>query len=133
MDLRGHGRSGWEPPWTLETHVADLAETATVYAVERATWMGFSFGGRLVAELALHNPRLVDRLVAQSPGCALGPEELELAVPVRGVHGPHLVVARPRGRGQLRNRDGGQGQARQETKGRAAKGHRLPFFSSPMR
>jgi pimeloyl-ACP methyl ester carboxylesterase len=22
MDLRGHGRSGWLPPWNLETHVA---------------------------------------------------------------------------------------------------------------
>jgi pimeloyl-ACP methyl ester carboxylesterase len=52
LDLRGHGRSGWEPPWNLETHVADLAETATAHAVERATWIGFSLGGRLVAELA---------------------------------------------------------------------------------
>jgi lipase len=75
MDLRGHGRSGWEPPWNLETHVADLAETATVYAVERAIWIGFSFGGRLVAELALHNPRLVDRLVLLEPVLHLPAEE----------------------------------------------------------
>ena len=26
-DLRGHGRSGWEPPWTFETNVADILET----------------------------------------------------------------------------------------------------------
>ena len=28
VDLRGHGHSGWEPPWDLGTHVADLLETA---------------------------------------------------------------------------------------------------------
>lgn len=67
MDLRGHGRSGWLPPWNLETHVADLAETAAVHAIDRATWIGFSFGGRLVAELALAEPRLVSRLVLLEP------------------------------------------------------------------
>jgi lipase len=75
MDLRGHGRSGWLPPWNLETHVGDLAETAAVHNVELATWIGFSLGGRLVAELALHDPRLVDRLVLLEPVLQLSPEE----------------------------------------------------------
>ncbi len=74
MDLRGHGRSGWLPPWNLETHVADLAETAQVHAVEHATWIGFGFGGCLVAELALHDPRLVDRLVLLEPVLHLPPQ-----------------------------------------------------------
>ncbi len=26
-DLRGHGRSTWDGPWTVERHVADLLET----------------------------------------------------------------------------------------------------------
>jgi lipase len=26
VDLRGHGRSGWQPPWTIETHIGDLLE-----------------------------------------------------------------------------------------------------------
>src|SRR3989440_9942047 len=26
-DLRGHGSSSWEPPWTIGTHAADVLET----------------------------------------------------------------------------------------------------------
>jgi len=47
LDLRGHGGSGWDEPWTIEAHAADLLETVT----EPATWIGHSFGGRLVAEV----------------------------------------------------------------------------------
>jgi lipase len=75
MDLRGHSRSGWLPPWNPETHVGDLAETATVHAVEHATWIGFSLGGRLVAEPALRDPGLVDRLVLLEPVLQLPPED----------------------------------------------------------
>ncbi len=38
-DLRGHGRSGWEPPWNIATHAGDLLETV---AVERASWLGMT-------------------------------------------------------------------------------------------
>ena len=50
-DLRGHGRSGWEPPWTLAQHVEDLRETLEAAGVERAAVVGHSFGGRLALEL----------------------------------------------------------------------------------
>jgi lipase len=50
-DLRGHGRSGWEPPWTIAQHVDDLRETLGAAGVERATVIGHSFGGRLTLEL----------------------------------------------------------------------------------
>ena len=50
-DLRGHGRSSWEPPWTLPQHVEDVCETLEVAGVERATVIGHSFGGRLALEL----------------------------------------------------------------------------------
>ena len=63
------------PPWNLETHVGDLVETATVHAVEHTTWIGFSLGGRLVAELALREPGLVDRLVLLEPVLQLPPED----------------------------------------------------------
>jgi lipase len=46
-----------------------------VHAVDHATWIGFSFGGRLVAELALHDPRLVDRLVLLEPVLQLPPQD----------------------------------------------------------
>ena len=50
-DLRGHGRSGWEPPWTIAQHVDDLSETLEAAGVQRATVIGHSFGGRLTLEL----------------------------------------------------------------------------------
>jgi pimeloyl-ACP methyl ester carboxylesterase len=46
-----------------------------VRVVEHATWIGFSLGGRLVAELALRDPRLVDRLVLLEPMLQLLPED----------------------------------------------------------
>jgi lipase len=67
VDLRGHGRSSDEPPWRLETHVDDLLETAAATGIERAVWMGHSFGGRLVSELAAAHPERVERLVLLDP------------------------------------------------------------------
>jgi lipase len=62
-DLRGHGRSHWNPPWTIEAHLDDLRETFTA----PATWIGHSFGGRLVIELAAREPELVERAVLLDP------------------------------------------------------------------
>lgn len=50
-DLRGHGASAWEPPWTVAQHVADLQELLRVRAIERVAVVGHSFGGRLALEL----------------------------------------------------------------------------------
>lgn len=52
VDLRGHGGSGAEPPWSTETHVQDILETLDNAGVERASWIGHSYGGRLAAALA---------------------------------------------------------------------------------
>lgn len=51
-DLRGHGSSSWEPPWTIATHTADVLETVESAGVERAVFVGHSYGGRLILELA---------------------------------------------------------------------------------
>jgi lipase len=67
FDLRGHARSGWDPPWTYTTHVDDLAETAGQLGLKTADWAGHSFGGRLVLELAAAHPRLVRRAVLLDP------------------------------------------------------------------
>ena len=71
VDLRGHGRSGYEPPWSLETQVADLLETVE----GRASWLGFSLGGRIVAELAHRHPDRVERLILLDPALQLPPEQ----------------------------------------------------------
>jgi lipase len=64
-DLRGHGRSGWEPPWTIEQHVDDLLETLAAAGVERTTIVGHSFGGRLALELTARG--VVERSVLLDP------------------------------------------------------------------
>jgi lipase len=73
FDLRGHGRSGWEPPWTFATHVADLAETVAAFGLSTADWVGHSFGGRLVLELAAAHPQLVRRAALLDPAIQLLP------------------------------------------------------------
>lgn len=74
VDLRGHGDSGREPPWNAETHVADLLETVAAAGVERTTWIGHSFGGRLVAEAAAQASERADRLVLLDPGFDVTPK-----------------------------------------------------------
>ena len=70
-DLRGHGRSGWEPPWDLDTHLDDVLETFgdTVPSL----WVGHSFGGRLVLELAARRPELVRCAVLLDPAIDILP------------------------------------------------------------
>ena len=74
VDLRGHGRSGWEPPWDLATFVADVCETLDDQGVGRADVIGFSFGGRLGLELAAAHPGRVRRLVLLDPAIQLAPD-----------------------------------------------------------
>jgi lipase len=69
-DLRGHGRSGREPPWRLEQHLEDVLETV---GDEPRDWCGHSFGGRLCVELANRRPELVSRLVLLDPALRLQP------------------------------------------------------------
>jgi lipase len=70
VDLRGHGRSGREEPWTLEAHLDDLVATCG----SPATWIGHSFGGRLTAELMAHRPELVERAVLLDPALTVPPD-----------------------------------------------------------
>jgi lipase len=85
-DLRGHGRSDWEAPWTFAAHVHDLVDTFG--HLGRAAWLGHSFGGRLVLELAHRHPELVDRAVLLDPAIHVLPHvataiaDLERADPV---------------------------------------------------
>ena len=72
-DLRGHGASSWEPPWTIGTHVADVLETMEEAGVERATFIGHSYGGRLVLELADLDPDRISRAALLDPAIQLLP------------------------------------------------------------
>jgi lipase len=69
-DLRGHGESDHEPPWSLEQHLEDVLDTV---GEEARDWLGHSFGGRLCVELANRRPELVGRLVLLDPALRLQP------------------------------------------------------------
>jgi len=73
VDLRGHGSSGWDPPWSIAAHVADLVETTDDLGVERARWIGHSYGGRILMELAAAHPARVERSVLLDPAIWIPP------------------------------------------------------------
>ena len=69
-DLLGHGRSPWEPPWSIDAHLEAIVEAV---GAEPADWVAHSFGGRLAFELAARRPELVRRLVLLDPAIHLPP------------------------------------------------------------
>ena len=73
LDLRGHGRSGWEEPWTISQHVEDVLESVT----EPATWIGHSFGGRLTVEVTARRPDLVEQAILLDPALWVPPDDGE--------------------------------------------------------
>lgn len=83
LDLRGHGDSGREPPWDVETLVDDLFETLDELGVERAIWVGHSFGGRVAATAAAREPErsrslaLLDSAIEVPAAAALRSAEVE--------------------------------------------------------
>jgi lipase len=72
-DLRGHGRSDWEPPWSLESHVADVLAAMDEAGIDRADLVGHSFGGRIALELLAASPARVRRLVLLDPAIWVPP------------------------------------------------------------
>ena len=79
VDLRGHGHSGWNPPWTFATHVADLIETIDSLDLAQPDWVGHSFGGRLLLELAARHPDRMRRAALLDPAIHLLPHVAEWA------------------------------------------------------
>lgn len=73
FDLRGHDRSGFEPPWTHATYVEDLVESARALGIERADWLGFSFGGSLLLDMAVTHPEMIDRAILLEPVIQISP------------------------------------------------------------
>jgi lipase len=70
LDLLGHGRSPWEPPWDVDAHLDAIVASVPE---EPATWIGHSFGGRLAAELAAREPDRVERVVLLDPALRVLP------------------------------------------------------------
>jgi lipase len=85
VDVRGHGRSPWTPPWHLEQHVADALAVLDGLGLERAAVLGHSFGGAIAVHLARTAPLRVRQLVLLDPALGLDPGDmLEAAEDFRG-------------------------------------------------
>jgi lipase len=76
VDLRGHGRSPWTPPWHLEQHVADALGVLDALGLDRATVVGHSFGGAIAVHLAHAAPERVTGLVLLDPAIGQDPQEM---------------------------------------------------------
>ncbi|MGN6378042.1 MAG: alpha/beta fold hydrolase [Gaiellales bacterium] len=66
-DLRGHGRSPWSGPQTLDQHVADLDEVMSAAGVDEAALVGHSLGARIAMHAACRQPDRVTALVLLDP------------------------------------------------------------------
>ena len=105
VDLRGHGRSTWDAPWTSERHVADLLETLDAEGVAHADVIGHSFGGLLATHLAAAAPSRIGRVALLDPAIAQdGHDMLEAAEETRRDEGwetrEQALRARSEGRPQ---------------------------------
>ncbi len=82
-DLRGHGGSTWEPPWSVARHVEDLVLTLDAAGASRVAVVGHSFGGLVGMALAAAHPERVAALALVDPAVAIPPgragEEAERA------------------------------------------------------
>jgi lipase len=72
-DLRGHGRSEWAPPWTIAAQLDDLFDMLDRADVDRAAFVGHSYGGRLTMELAFRAPERVESAVLLDPAVWVPP------------------------------------------------------------
>ena len=76
VDLRGHGRSPWSPPWTFEQHVADVVGVLDRMEVDDVAVVGHSYGGAIAVHLARALPDRVERLVLLDPAIGLDPDDM---------------------------------------------------------
>jgi lipase len=72
-DLRGHGHSTWDPPWSIGAQLAEAVELGE--SLGPVVWLGHSFGGRLVLELAAARPDLVTRAILLDAAVQMRAEE----------------------------------------------------------
>jgi lipase len=81
VDLRGHGRSTYDGPWSLPQHVTDLIDTLDHVGIESADFVVHSYGGAIALALLVRASERVRRLVLLDPALALdGVEASEAAL-----------------------------------------------------
>ncbi|WP_308282515.1 alpha/beta fold hydrolase [Pseudonocardia nigra] len=76
VDLRGHGRSPWTPPWHIEQHVSDVLGALDHLGLDRVRLAGHSYGGAIAVHLARTAPERVERLVLLDPAIGMDAQEM---------------------------------------------------------
>jgi pimeloyl-ACP methyl ester carboxylesterase len=72
-DLRGHGRSGWGPPWDLSTHCADVLESVGSLELRPAGWLAHSFGARILLEITAAGYDIGETAILLEPAFGISP------------------------------------------------------------
>jgi lipase len=67
VDLRGHGRSTSDGPWSIAQHVTDLLDTMDALGIASVDVLGHSYGGAIALALVARAPERVERLVLLDP------------------------------------------------------------------
>lgn len=67
VDLRGHGRSTSDGPWSIAQHVTDLIDTLDVGEIPTIDVVSHSYGGAIALALLARAPERIVRLVLLDP------------------------------------------------------------------
>jgi len=78
-DLRGHGRSPWSGPQTLEQHSDDLDEVLEANAIDQTGLIGEGFGGRIAIDYAVRCQERITSLSLLDPPIAPRPALMHAA------------------------------------------------------
>lgn len=70
VDLRGHGRSTYDGPWSIPQHLTDLLDTLDSLGLAELDVVGHSYGGAIGLSLLARAPHRVKRLVMLDPALA---------------------------------------------------------------
>ncbi|HVY88152.1 MAG TPA: alpha/beta hydrolase [Hyphomonadaceae bacterium] len=72
VDLQGHGRTAdIDRPLSIEQHANDVVALMRHLKIERAHFLGWSYGGLIAMHIAMRHPELVDRIATY--GALYGP------------------------------------------------------------
>lgn len=79
VDLRGHGRSLYDGPWSISRHVADVIDTLDSLGIDDTDLIGHSYGGVIGFHLLAGSPGRVRRIVMLDPAFARAPDAMNAA------------------------------------------------------
>jgi pimeloyl-ACP methyl ester carboxylesterase len=75
-DLRGHGRSPWSGPHSIEQHADDLDEVMDACEIDQAGLIGDGLGARIAIAYAIRNQERINSLTLLEPPIAPVPAEM---------------------------------------------------------